>query len=167
MKKGIKKCLISAEQSLKLGFTWCMGRKNGNGKSLKPQHSTVSESSAHHSTPQQRQNSGQTTIYEENKTKSSHLRLFIDRKRGFSMLNDDLLIELGEQMLSRKDIKGDLVKIKGFGDGFFFDPVNKMMICILAMLPFLKLSLPLRRACMVLSLKRWLICSPRLWNSII
>jgi len=46
------------------------------------------------------------------------------------MLNDDLLIELGEQMLSRKDIKGDLIKIKGFGDGFFYDPQNKMMICI-------------------------------------
>ena len=46
------------------------------------------------------------------------------------MLNDDLLIELGEQMLSRKDIKGNLVKIKGIGDGFFFDPQNKMMICV-------------------------------------
>ena len=46
------------------------------------------------------------------------------------MLNDDLLIELGEKMLSRKDIKGDLVLIKGAGDGFFYDPVNKMMICI-------------------------------------
>ena len=46
------------------------------------------------------------------------------------MLNDDLLIELGEKILSRKDIKGGLVKIKGIGDGFFYDPMNKLMICI-------------------------------------
>jgi len=46
------------------------------------------------------------------------------------MLNDDLLIDLGEKMLSKKELKGDLVMIKGEGDGFFFDPINKMMICI-------------------------------------
>ena len=130
LKKGAKKCRLIVKQSLKLGFIWCMGLKNGNGKSLKPQHSSASESSAPHSTRPKKHNNGQTSTSEENKTKSSHLRLFIDRKRGFAMLNDDLLIELGEQMLSRKDIKGDLIKIKGFGDGFFYDPQNKMMICI-------------------------------------
>jgi hypothetical protein len=77
-----------------------------------------------------KQNSGQTTTLEENNPKTPHLKLFINRRRGFAMLNDDLLIELGEQMLSRKDIKGNLVKIKGIGDGFFFDPQNKMMICV-------------------------------------
>ena len=46
------------------------------------------------------------------------------------MLNDDLLIDLGEKLLSKKELKGDLVMIKGHGDGFFFDPINKMMICM-------------------------------------
>ena len=129
-KKGVKKCQTIVKQSLKLGFIWYMGRRNGNGKSLKPQHSPVSRSSAPHSTPPKRHSSGPTSTSEENKSKSSRFRLFIDRKWGFTMLNDDLMIELGEQMLSRKDIKGDLVKIKGIGDGFFFDPQNKMMICV-------------------------------------
>jgi len=46
------------------------------------------------------------------------------------MLNEDLMIDLGEKMLSKKELKGDLVMLKGVGDGFFFDPVNKMMICV-------------------------------------
>ena len=130
IKKGVKKCRILVKQSLKLGYTWYTEQKNGNGKRSRPSHSPVSGSSAHHSTRQTKQKSGPTSISEENKSKSQRFKLFIDRKWGFLMLNDDLLIELGEKMLSRKDIKGDLVKIKGIGDGFFFDPQNKMMICV-------------------------------------
>ena len=127
IKKGVKKCRVLVKQSLKLGYTWCMEQRNGNGKRLKSSPSHASKSSAHRSTHQTKQKSGPINTSEENKTQ---FKLFIDRKWGFAMLNDDLIIELGEKILSRKDIKGDLVKIKGVGDGFFFDPQNKMMICV-------------------------------------
>ena len=44
------------------------------------------------------------------------------------MLNDDLLVNYGQKMLKNRQVKGPMVVIKGEGDGFFYDPINKFMI---------------------------------------
>lgn len=128
IKKGAKTCQIVVKQGLKLGYTWCMARKNGNGKRSRRSRLHASESLVHHLTRRRRQNSGQTTTSEENNPKSSNLKLVTNGRGIFIMLNDDLLIEYGQKILSDKAQKGDLVMINGYGDGFFLDPVSKMMI---------------------------------------
>ena len=46
------------------------------------------------------------------------------------MLNDDLLVNYGQKMLKDRQVRGEIVVIKGEGDGFFYDPINKFMIRI-------------------------------------
>ena len=44
------------------------------------------------------------------------------------MLNDDILTNFGQKMLKNRQVRGEMVIIKGEGDGFFYDPINKFMI---------------------------------------